>query len=65
MAKVVFTPWKTQAQLLAVRDQFYPPPTYDGPDLRSQACAKVFISSLLFILNFMLILLGIDLETTG
>lgn len=43
MAKVVFTPWKFQSQLLAVRDQFYPLPSYDGPDLRSQACAKVYI----------------------
>lgn len=41
MARVIFTPWKTQDQLLAVRDQFYPPSAYDGPDLRSKACAKV------------------------
>lgn len=41
MARVIFTPWKTQDQLVAVRDQFYPPPTYDGPDLREHACAQV------------------------
>ncbi|PYH43828.1 Las1-domain-containing protein [Aspergillus saccharolyticus JOP 1030-1] len=41
MAKVIFTPWKEQSQLLAVRDQFYPPPLYDGPDMRSRACATV------------------------
>lgn len=41
MAKVIFTPWKEHSQLLAVRDQFYPPLTYDGPDLRSKACATV------------------------
>ncbi|KAL4974693.1 Las1-like-domain-containing protein [Aspergillus desertorum] len=41
MAKVIFTPWKTHSDLLAVRNQFYPPPEYDGPDLRSQACATV------------------------
>lgn len=46
MAKVVFTPWKTQSQLLAVRDQFYPPSSHNGPDLRPQACAKVCIFSL-------------------
>ncbi|KAL4758114.1 rRNA-processing protein LAS1 [Aspergillus foveolatus] len=39
MAKVIFTPWKRHSDLLAVRKQFYPPPEYDGPDLRSQACA--------------------------
>ncbi|KAE8145491.1 glyoxylase [Aspergillus avenaceus] len=41
MAKVVFTPWKGQSQLLAVRSQFYPPPEYNGPDMRSRACATV------------------------
>ncbi|CBF71531.1 predicted protein [Aspergillus nidulans FGSC A4] len=41
MAKVIFTPWKRHSDLLAVRKQFYPPPEYDGPDLRSQACATV------------------------
>ncbi|KAL6229683.1 Las1-like-domain-containing protein [Aspergillus navahoensis] len=41
MSKVIFTPWKTHSDLLAVRNQFYPPPEYDGPDLRSQACATV------------------------
>ncbi|KAL4994870.1 Las1-like-domain-containing protein [Aspergillus recurvatus] len=41
MAKVIFTPWKTHSDLLAVRNQFYPPPEYGGPDLRSQACATV------------------------
>ncbi|RAK99490.1 rRNA-processing protein LAS1 [Aspergillus ibericus CBS 121593] len=41
MAKVIFTPWKEHAQLLAVRGQFYPAPIYDGPDMRSKACATV------------------------
>lgn len=41
MAKVLFTPWKDHSQLLTVRRQFYPPPDYDGPDLRSKACATV------------------------
>ncbi|KAL4816968.1 Las1-like-domain-containing protein [Aspergillus spinulosporus] len=41
MAKVIFTPWKRHSDLLAVRKQFYPPPEYDGPDLRSQACETV------------------------
>ncbi|EPS29438.1 hypothetical protein PDE_04387 [Penicillium oxalicum 114-2] len=41
MAKVIFTPWKNRAHLLEVRDEFYPPPSYCGPDMRSQACAKV------------------------
>ncbi|GAB1214436.1 hypothetical protein ATERTT37_003599 [Aspergillus terreus] len=43
MAKVIFTPWKEHSQLLAVRDQFYPPLTYDGPDLRSKACATISV----------------------
>ncbi|KAF7122129.1 hypothetical protein CNMCM5793_000085 [Aspergillus hiratsukae] len=41
MAKVLFTPWKDHSQLLTVRRQFYPPPDYNGPDLRSKACATV------------------------
>jgi ribosomal biogenesis protein LAS1 len=41
MAKLFFTPWKDHSQLLTVRNQFYPPPAYDGPDLRSNACATV------------------------
>ncbi|KAL2830047.1 beta-lactamase-like protein [Aspergillus cavernicola] len=41
MAKVIFTPWKTHSELLAVRNQFYPIPEYDGPDMRSHACATV------------------------
>ncbi|KAL4779489.1 Las1-like-domain-containing protein [Aspergillus varians] len=41
MSKVIFTPWKTHSDLLAVRSQFYPAPEYTGPDLRSQACATV------------------------
>ncbi|KAI9370782.1 hypothetical protein BJX61DRAFT_68640 [Aspergillus egyptiacus] len=41
MAKVIFTPWKRHSELLAVRSQFYPAPDYDGPDMRSQACATV------------------------
>ncbi|KAJ5909115.1 hypothetical protein N7495_001797 [Penicillium taxi] len=41
MAKVVFTPWKNKSQLLEVRAEFYPSPSYEGPDLRSHACALV------------------------
>ena len=41
MAKVTFTAWKTKAQLLDVRSEFYPPAMYDGPDMRSHACATV------------------------
>ncbi|KAL4867556.1 hypothetical protein BDV12DRAFT_186609 [Aspergillus spectabilis] len=41
MAKVIFTPWKTHADLLAVRSQFYPAAQYDGPDMRAHACATV------------------------
>ncbi|RJE24710.1 Cell morphogenesis protein Las1 [Aspergillus sclerotialis] len=41
MAKLVFTPWKHHSQLLSVRGQFYPPPAYIGPDMRSRACATV------------------------
>lgn len=41
MAKVTFTAWKTQAQLLDVRSEFYPPTWYTGPDRRSHACATV------------------------
>ncbi|KAL4920484.1 Las1-like-domain-containing protein [Aspergillus aurantiobrunneus] len=41
MSKVTFTPWKTTSDLLSVRAQFYPPPEYTGPDLRSRACATV------------------------
>ncbi|PWY94288.1 glyoxylase [Aspergillus sclerotioniger CBS 115572] len=41
MAKVIFTPWKEHSSLLAVRGQFYPAPFYDGPDMRSKACATV------------------------
>mgnify|MGYP006902567933 FL=1 len=41
MAKVIFTAWKTKSQLLEVRNEFYPPPTYAGPDLRSHGCAVV------------------------
>ncbi|KAH1444277.1 hypothetical protein KXX13_005762 [Aspergillus fumigatus] len=43
MAKVFFTPWKDHLQLLTVRNQFYPPPAYDGPDLRPNACATVAV----------------------
>ncbi|KAL4891278.1 beta-lactamase-like protein [Aspergillus ambiguus] len=43
MAKVLFTPWKEHRQLLAVRDQFYPPPAYNGPDMRAQACATIAV----------------------
>ncbi|KAJ5558326.1 hypothetical protein N7535_008539 [Penicillium sp. DV-2018c] len=41
MAKVIFTAWKSKSQLLQIRDEFYPPPSYTGPDLRSHACAVV------------------------
>ncbi|KAJ5160107.1 uncharacterized protein N7482_007111 [Penicillium canariense] len=41
MAKVIFTAWKTKAQLIDVRSEFYPLPSYDGPDMRSHACATV------------------------
>ncbi|KAJ5690128.1 hypothetical protein N7462_004520 [Penicillium macrosclerotiorum] len=41
MAKLVFTAWKTKSQLLDVRNEFYPLPSYDGPDMRSHACATV------------------------
>ncbi|KAE8411452.1 Las1-like-domain-containing protein [Aspergillus pseudocaelatus] len=41
MSKVIFTPWKEQSELQTVRSQFYPPPTYNGPDMRSRACATV------------------------
>lgn len=41
MAKVIFTAWKTKAQLVEVRNEFYPPPSYAGPDLRSHGCAVV------------------------
>ncbi|KAL4930865.1 rRNA-processing protein LAS1 [Aspergillus undulatus] len=41
MAKVIFTPWKHTSDLLAVRNYFYPPPEYEGPDLRERACATV------------------------
>lgn len=41
MAKVIFTAWKTKSQLLEVRNEFYPPSAYAGPDLRSHGCAVV------------------------
>jgi ribosomal biogenesis protein LAS1 len=41
MAKVIFTAWKTKSQLVDVRNEFYPPPSYAGPDLRSHGCAVV------------------------
>ncbi|CEL03380.1 hypothetical protein ASPCAL04535 [Aspergillus calidoustus] len=41
MAKFIFTPWKHHSDLLTVRSQFYPDPEYDGPDMRSAACATV------------------------
>lgn len=41
MAKLIFTPWKEHSELVAVRDQFYPPPSQDGPDMRANACATV------------------------
>ncbi|KAE8349701.1 glyoxylase [Aspergillus coremiiformis] len=43
MSKVIFTPWKELSALQAVRTQFYPPPTYEGPDKRSRACATVAV----------------------
>lgn len=41
MAKVIFTAWKDKSQLLGVRSEFYPSASYEGPDLRSHACATV------------------------
>ncbi|KAJ5653915.1 hypothetical protein N7490_000918 [Penicillium lividum] len=41
MAKVIFTAWKNKAQLAEVRSEFYPSPSYDGPDMRTHACAVV------------------------
>ncbi|KAJ9250791.1 cell morphogenesis protein Las1 [Paecilomyces variotii] len=41
MAKIIFTPWKQQSELLAVRDRFYPSSSQDGPDMRAHACATV------------------------
>lgn len=41
MAKVIFTAWKSKSQLVEVRNEFYPPPSYTGPDLRSHGCAVV------------------------
>ncbi|KAJ5636066.1 uncharacterized protein N7484_009379 [Penicillium longicatenatum] len=41
MAKVIFTAWKNKSQLAEVRSEFYPSPSYEGPDLRSHACAVV------------------------
>ncbi|KAB8257934.1 ATP-NAD kinase-like domain-containing protein [Aspergillus pseudonomiae] len=41
MSKIIFTPWKEQSELQSVRDHFYPPPMFDGPDMRSRACATV------------------------
>lgn len=41
MAKVIFTAWKNKSQLAEVRSEFYPSPSYDGPDMRSHACAVV------------------------
>ncbi|KAI1984825.1 hypothetical protein LOZ53_005318 [Ophidiomyces ophidiicola] len=42
MSQLQFTPWKEHSQLLAVRYQFYPPPSYKGPDLRATASALVW-----------------------
>ncbi|KAL1853383.1 hypothetical protein Plec18170_005380 [Paecilomyces lecythidis] len=41
MAKLIFTPWRELSELLAVRDQFYPSSSQDGPDMRAHACATV------------------------
>ncbi|KAJ5945709.1 hypothetical protein N7454_002548 [Penicillium verhagenii] len=41
MAKVIFTAWKNKSQLAEVRSEFYPSPSYDGPDMRTHACATV------------------------
>ncbi|KAL1966856.1 hypothetical protein VTN77DRAFT_3821 [Rasamsonia byssochlamydoides] len=40
MPKIIFTPWKNSAELLAVRSQFYPDPL-SGSDLRVNACRTV------------------------
>ncbi|KNG80658.1 hypothetical protein ANOM_011148 [Aspergillus nomiae NRRL 13137] len=41
MSKIIFTPWKEQSELQSVRDHFYPPSMFNGPDMRSRACATV------------------------
>ncbi|WEW61034.1 hypothetical protein PRK78_006523 [Emydomyces testavorans] len=43
MPRLQFTPWKNHSQLVAVRDQFYPPPGYQGPDMRTEASALVWV----------------------
>ncbi|EEP80168.1 conserved hypothetical protein [Uncinocarpus reesii 1704] len=43
MPQLQFTPWKERSQLVAVRDQFYPPLDYNGPDMRPQASALVWV----------------------
>jgi len=42
MARLHFTPWKESSQLLLVRGQFYPGPSYDGPEMRAEACSLVW-----------------------
>ncbi|EFW19445.1 rRNA-processing protein las1 [Coccidioides posadasii str. Silveira] len=43
MPQLTFTPWKEYSQLVAVRDQFYPPPGYQGPDMRPKASSIVWV----------------------
>ncbi|KAL1956025.1 hypothetical protein VTO42DRAFT_7840 [Malbranchea cinnamomea] len=43
MPRIHFTPWKDHSELVALRDQFFPPPSYDGPDMREQACSLVWV----------------------
>jgi ribosomal biogenesis protein LAS1 len=40
MPNFIFTPWKNESELLAVRSQFYPPGP-PVPDLRTDACRTV------------------------
>ena len=67
MAKVIFTPWKQHSQLLEVRNQFYPPPEYDGRDIRPMACARVSRAIAFFFFFFFLVdgILICDLNKVG
>ncbi|KAI1984271.1 hypothetical protein LOZ54_004583 [Ophidiomyces ophidiicola] len=68
MSQLQFTPWKEHSQLLAVRYQFYPPPSYKGPDLRATASALVQLPSEKFDACFDGMLIdratGVDLENS-
>ncbi|PGH05152.1 hypothetical protein AJ80_08388 [Polytolypa hystricis UAMH7299] len=43
MPRLQFTPWKESSELLSVRNQFYPAPSYEGPDMRAKACSQVWV----------------------